>query len=120
VPKKERQPGFLYMPCEELQQEIALSEKSGWVFCEDGTKYSPLELKIIDNGGTGKITRGVHNVKKIFKGEIVRHEHGSSNQGKQNQGKQKNGTLDSTYTGGKIPETTGSNPAIRPGELEIY
>jgi hypothetical protein len=30
--KKERQPGFIYIKSKALNQEIALSEKSGWVF----------------------------------------------------------------------------------------
>jgi hypothetical protein len=35
MPKKEHQPGFIYIKSEALNQEIALSKKSGWVFCED-------------------------------------------------------------------------------------
>ena len=33
---------FIYS--ETLKQRIAFDEVSGWLFCKDGTKYSPQEL----------------------------------------------------------------------------
>jgi hypothetical protein len=44
--------------------------KTGKVFCEDGTVYSPEEIKIMDNAKQ-EITLGIHLVKKIFGGEIT-------------------------------------------------
>jgi hypothetical protein len=122
MPKKEHQPGFLYMQSKELNQEIALSEKSGWVFCEDGVKYSPQEVQIIKAGGNGKIDLGVHNAKKVFGGEVVKYEFqsGTDNSGKSDAGKEFDSTDNNTDSGRKIPETTGNIPAVRPGELEIY
>lgn len=36
---------FIYS--ETLKQRIAFDEVSGWIFCKDGTKYSPQELALI-------------------------------------------------------------------------
>jgi phage gp36-like protein len=45
--------------------------KNGKVYCEDGAVYSLEELKIMDNAKQ-EITPGVHLVKKIFGGEIIK------------------------------------------------
>jgi hypothetical protein len=120
--KKEHQPGFIYIKSETLNQEIALSEKSGWVFCEDGTKYSPGEIKTLDAGGNGVITLGVHNVKKVFGGEVIKIERDirGNGQAKPVESGTGNSIPDNTNPGTKIPETTGNSPAVRPGELDIY
>jgi hypothetical protein len=94
--KKERQPGFIYIKSETLNQEIAWSEKSGWVFCEDGTRYSPGEIKVLDAGGHGAITLGVHNVKKVFGGEVVKVERDIRGDGKQNRLKAERETISLT------------------------
>jgi len=36
----ERKPGFIYMKSEILKQEIAMSEKTGRVYCEDKVQYA--------------------------------------------------------------------------------
>ena len=66
---KERKPGFIYMFSEILNQEIAVSNKTGWVYCEDGTKYSPDELKLLHTIG-GFLPLEVHILKSQFKGTL--------------------------------------------------
>jgi hypothetical protein len=70
MPKKFK-PGWEYIHSETLKQEIAVNIKNGKVYCEDGTVYSPEELKIMDNA-KHEIAPGVHLVKKVFGGEIIK------------------------------------------------
>jgi hypothetical protein len=67
---KEFKPGWEYIYTDVLKQEIAVSKKTGKVYCEDGVIYSPEEIKIMDSVKQ-PIAPGVHHVKKIFEGEIV-------------------------------------------------
>lgn len=62
---------FIYS--ETLKQRIAYDEVSGWLFCKDGTKYSPQELNLITDGFTKphELPLSVHILKKEFGGEIV-------------------------------------------------
>lgn len=62
-----------YIESESLSQTIAFDKNSGWLFCEDGTKYSPQELaKITQDWTCGiELPLSVHLVKKMFGGEIV-------------------------------------------------
>lgn len=62
-----------YIESETLQQTIAFDQNSGWLFCKDGTKYSPQELaKITKNWTEGlELPLSVHQIKKIFDGEII-------------------------------------------------
>ncbi|MBP5696952.1 MAG: hypothetical protein J6X11_09970 [Treponema sp.] len=62
---------FIYS--ETLKQRIAYDEVSGWLFCKDGTKYSPQELKLITANFTKshELPLAVHLLKKEFGGEIV-------------------------------------------------
>lgn len=64
-----QKPGWTYKYSEELQQEVAGHNESGWIYCKDGTKYSPEEIEIIKKHG--KLKKEVHEIKKIFDGEIV-------------------------------------------------
>lgn len=63
-------PDWIYKYSENLKQNIALSKKTGWVFCEDGTKYSPEENAILKSTGQ-PIPLHVHIVKKMFDGVLV-------------------------------------------------
>jgi hypothetical protein len=67
---KEFRPGWEYIYSNELKQEVAVNIKTGSVYCEDGTVYSPEELKIM---GAAKqaVTPEVHLVKRVFGGEII-------------------------------------------------
>jgi len=65
--EKKRNPNFVYMISDALQQELAISKKTGNVTCEDGVKYSYDEIILIE----GKLTIEAHRVKKLIGGEIV-------------------------------------------------
>lgn len=62
-----------YIESESLKQTIAFDSNSGWLFCKDGTKYSPEELDKITQDWTCSIELplSVHLVKKIFGGQII-------------------------------------------------
>jgi predicted HicB family RNase H-like nuclease len=65
-----RKAGFIYLYSDILKQEIALSEKTGVVFCADKTTYSKEEVDILDTWNL-RVDGRVHRVKKIIGGEIV-------------------------------------------------
>jgi hypothetical protein len=67
---KEFKPGWEYIYSNELKQEVGVNIKTGSVYCEDETVYSPEELKIMD-AAKQKITPEVHLVKRVFGGEII-------------------------------------------------
>lgn len=62
-----------YIYSKSLQQKVALDRNSGWVFCEDGTRYSPAELARITKNWTAspELPLAVHLIKKNFGGEII-------------------------------------------------
>lgn len=62
-----------YIESESLKQTIAFDRNSGWLFCKDGTKYSPEELtRITRNWTRGKeLPLEVHILKKIFGGDVI-------------------------------------------------
>ena len=66
-----KKPGWTYIYSEELKQNIARHDKSGWVYCEDGTKYSPEEIKKITKNHKC-ISLQAHIIKKVFNGEIIK------------------------------------------------
>nr|DAP41453.1 MAG TPA: hypothetical protein [Caudoviricetes sp.] len=57
-----------YIESKTLKQTIAYDMNSGWVFCRDGTKYSPNEVKLL---GENELPIEVHLLKKVFNGEII-------------------------------------------------
>ena len=119
---KERKPGWMYFKSEILNKEFALHEESGWVYFDDGVRYSPEELKILDESG-GTIEPALHNVKMVFKGsEVVKYEShtGTNDKGKQIESSGGKSINNPTDTGGKIPDTTGTSAEPKDGELEIY
>lgn len=67
---QEQNPNWFYKYSENLKQNIALNKKTGWVYCEDGTKYSPEENAILKSTGQ-PIPLQVHVVKKMFDGVLV-------------------------------------------------
>lgn len=62
-------PGFVYVDSTELKQIVAVSKKTGWAYCEDGTKYSKEEVDILRQGGG--VSLPLHILKKEFNGTIV-------------------------------------------------
>lgn len=63
--------GWKYKYSKELKQKFALHLASGWLFCEDGTKYSPDELNVLREKGQ-TISLEAHLLKKVFDGKLVR------------------------------------------------
>ncbi len=70
---KNPKPGWLYKYSEELKQEIAIHKETGWIYCQDGTKYSPQEVAMIKDTGM-KLPKSIHDLKRAFDGEIVKTE----------------------------------------------
>lgn len=66
----EHKPGFTYIYSETLQQELAVSIKTGRVYCSDGVQYSPEEVKEIQKT-YGELPLQVHILKKHFGGKII-------------------------------------------------
>ena len=61
-----------YMDSKTLGQTIAFDKNTGWLYCQDGTRYSPQELAKITKNWTQAIDfpLQVHLLKKEFGGEI--------------------------------------------------
>jgi hypothetical protein len=64
-----RKDGFIYFNSGTLEQEIALSEKTGCLYCADKTVYTASEQRLLADGGM-EISAAVHLVKKVFEGTI--------------------------------------------------
>ena len=64
-------PGWLYKYSETLKQETAYHCESGWVFCKDGTKYSPTEIRRLQKAGIAALPLKVHTIRKMLEGTIV-------------------------------------------------
>jgi len=79
--EKKRNPNFIYIKSDLLHQEVAVSKKTGWVFCEDGVKYSPAEVEVVYKASR-VLDMATHQVKKIIGGEIVGYEPEASDKGK--------------------------------------
>jgi len=63
---------WLYIKSGSLNQTVAFDKNSGWLFCEDGTRYSPEELKKMQDATKGaELPLSVHLVKKVLGGEIT-------------------------------------------------
>ena len=61
---------WTYKYSQNLKQNIGYNKETGWVQCEDGTKYSPQENEILKM--TGKpVPLEVHLIKKVFNGTLV-------------------------------------------------
>jgi hypothetical protein len=123
----ERKEGFLYIKSELLKQEVAMSLKTGWVYCEDKgpdgklVTYSPAELDVLAKTGS-VITPGLHAVKKIIGGTIVEYEerNGTGDKGKSNPGAPNNGSDNNKNPPGSIQGAGGNDKADGEGELDIY
>lgn len=62
---------WVYIDSAALKQRIAYDKNSGWLFCEDGVRYSPAELAKIKRHKDAEFPFAVHLLKKHFGGEIV-------------------------------------------------
>jgi hypothetical protein len=118
---KEYKPGFNYYKSNILKQEIAMNKNTGWVYCEDGVRYSPQELLLFCEAGC-EIDIGTHLVKRVFAGEVIKIERNirGDNQAKQIEGGTTNGKPDNSTSGKEIPDTNGDGTGSKDGELDIY
>jgi hypothetical protein len=119
--ERERKEGFVYIKSEILKQEIAVSKKTGWVFCEDKVCYSPKEIAIMKEVGT-EIDLCTHLVKKVFDGEVVKIERsmGTNGQAKPIESGGGAGAANNSSAGEKIQSTDGVGAGDGGRELEIY
>ena len=67
---KERKPGWKYFKSEFFNEEFAIHEDSGWVYFENGAKYSPEEIKLLADNNL-QMDMATHKVKTVIGGEIV-------------------------------------------------
>jgi hypothetical protein len=119
---KEQKPGWLYAKDDNpIGVEYAVHIETGWVYFADGVRYSPEEIKIIQQWG-GPASRDIHIIKKVFNGEIVRYESGSGTniEGKCNEGGSGNNNAVNQSASAKIPDTNRISPETENGELEIF
>jgi hypothetical protein len=118
---KEYKPGFVYMKSKPLKQEVAMSTKTGWVYCEDGALYSPREILLFYEAGV-EIDAVTHVVKRIFNGEVVKIERkeGTNGQAKPVEIGSGASTPNSSNPGKKIQGANETGAAGTNGELGIY
>jgi len=109
-------PDFIYIKSDLLKMEVAVSKKSGWVYCEDGIKYSPQEAAIVQSAGS-VLDMATHNVKKYIGGEIVGIERTTNKTG---ESRQCASTVDNASASQKIQSVNGNSAENGQGELEIY
>jgi hypothetical protein len=117
----ERIPGFIYMKSEILKQEIAMSEKTGRVYCEDKVQYSPQEILIMREAGV-EIDLCAHLAKKVFDGEVVKVERntGTNDKGKSVESGGGDNTTNNTSASKEIQGANGVRAGNKDGELDIY
>jgi hypothetical protein len=118
---KTYKPGFIYYNSENLKQEIAMNRKTSRVYCEDGAQYTPQEMLLFYEAGI-EIDEGVHIVKRVFNGEVIRIERnvGTNDQAKQIEGGRGADTPNNSSPGEKIPGANETGAAGASGELDIY
>jgi hypothetical protein len=120
-----KKPGFVYMRSAVLDNMIiALSEKSGTLYCEDGVQYSREEMEIIGEND-GKIDRAVHLIKKVFKGsKVVRNDKGNSvgnaSEGECGESSPAKNDAVTPSAGSQIQETQPVGQGNESPELDIY
>jgi hypothetical protein len=98
-----------------------MNMKTGWVYCEDGVRYSPQEILLFYEADR-EVDVGTQLVKKVFGGEVVRIERNirGDGQAKQIESGTTNSTPDNSSTSEKVPGTNGNGAGGGNGELDIY
>jgi hypothetical protein len=119
--EREREPGFIYMESKILKQEIALSEKTWRVYCEDKVQYRPQEISIIYEAGI-EVDLCIHLVKKVFDGEVVKIERnvGTNGQAKPVESGGGTDTPNNSSAREKVQGTNEVSSGAKDGELDIY
>jgi hypothetical protein len=117
----ERKPGFAYFHSEMLEEDLALSNKTGTLYCQGGVKYTAAELEIL-NEAAGKLPLSVHLIKKVFKeSEVIEYAENRTNTGgaesKDGSGKNENIAGSSVD---KVEGVIGNGARNEDFALEIY
>jgi hypothetical protein len=118
---KEHKPGWLYFKSDILNKEFAFHEETGWVYFEDGVRYSPDEWRILGEAG-GIVEPALHNAKLVFGGEIVRYEPGTGtiDKGKSDERSGAENKNDNSSSGESVPKNKYEISEPRPREFDIY
>jgi hypothetical protein len=118
---KTYKPGFVYYNSENLKQEIAMNRKTSRVYCEDGAQYSPQEMLLFYEAGI-EIDAGVHIVKRVFNGEVIKIERnvGAEGQAKQIESGTGNADDNNGNPGEKMADTNRNGTEQGNGELDLY
>jgi len=77
---KEKKPGWTYYKSELFNEEFAIHDETGWLYFENGARYSPEEIKIIVE--SGNLDLATHRVKTLIEGEIVTYGNGTETENK--------------------------------------
>jgi hypothetical protein len=117
---KELKPGWVYVNKDNpIGLKYAIHKETGWVYFEDGVKYSPEEIKILIESGN-PVSKSLHTVKKVFQGEIIRYEQGTNDKGKSDESGGGKNTNKNTPSKGNISKNQETGPGLEYGELDIY
>jgi hypothetical protein len=118
---KERSPNFIYVLSDVLKQEVAISKKTGWLYCADGVKYSPQELCVMESAGA-QIDILTHMVKKVIGGEVVKIDRTTSSTGERKPVERttSNDKPNNSDEGKQIQSPSGVGAESRDGELDIF
>lgn len=117
VMPKTFKPGFTYIFSKTLDQEIALNQKTGKIYCEDGTVYTPEEIEVIRNH-YGEIPLQVHILKKKFGGIIINEQRTDSNKpAESGPAESRAKDNDSSKT---VQKTTSEKQESKQGQFDLY
>lgn len=109
-------PGFTYIFSKTLDQEIALNQKTGKIYCEDGTVYTPEEIEVIRNH-YGEIPLQVHILKKKFGGIIINEQRTDSNKpAESGPSESRNENINS---GTAVQKTAAKMPEPQQGQFDL-
>jgi hypothetical protein len=118
---KTYKPGFFYINSAILKHEVAMNVKTCRVYCEDGIQYSPQEILLFYEAGA-EIDVGVHLVKKVFGGEVIKVERNvyGNGEAKQIESRPGNATNDNGNLGKEMADTHGNGKDKGHGERDLY
>jgi hypothetical protein len=118
---KEHKPGWTYYKSKILNKEYAFHDKTGWVYFEDRVRYSPDEIKIINEAG-GIVNTTLHNVKLVFGGEVIKYESGTGTVDKRKSDESGGAKNNALYSSAETSVSKNKNTSteLKSGELGIY
>ncbi|MCQ2088175.1 MAG: hypothetical protein MJZ37_08970 [Bacilli bacterium] len=110
-------PGFTYIFSKSLNQEIAVNQKTGKVYCEDGTIYTPEEIAIIREH-YGEIPLQVHIIKMKFGGIIVNEQ--GTNRNQQAESRPAESGIANNTPSIPVQKTVEKMPEPKQGQFDLY